>query len=265
MSHRTWRTQLGADPTVIGHTVRMGGQPVTVIGIGPEGFNGGYAPLVTDYWLSISAAGVGGPFRIANLERRQDHWYDVRARLAPGVTVVQAQGAMDALAARLADEFPDLNRGRGITVFGGGEGRVHPAIDGALAPAAGLLLGIVGLVLVLAVLLASVGIYAVVSFSVAGRSQEIGIRIALGAERSQVIGFVMREMLATVLIGLAVGTGLALPAALPLAPALYEVSTFPAAILGLGALLLAAVATLATYIPARRSAIVNPVATLRVR
>ncbi len=125
--------------------------------------------------------------------------------------------------------------------------------------------GMLGLVSVLAVLLASVGIYAVVSFSVARRSQEIGIRIALGAERSQVIGFVMREMLATVLIGLAVGAGLALPAASALAPALYEVTTFPAAILGLGALLPAAVATLATYIPARRAADANPVATLRAR
>ena len=149
VSHRTWRTQFGADPKVIGRTVRMGGQPVTVIGVGPEGFNGSYG-LVTDFWLSISSAGVGGPFRVANLERRQDHWYDARARLAPGVTLAQAQGAMDALAARLADEFPVLNRGRGITVFGGGQVRVHPAIDGALVSAAGLLLVIVGLVLALA-------------------------------------------------------------------------------------------------------------------
>ena len=57
---------------------------------------------------------------------------------------------MDALAARLADEFPSLNRGRGITVVGGGQVRVHPEIDGALVSAAGLLLVIVGLVLVLA-------------------------------------------------------------------------------------------------------------------
>ncbi len=197
VSHRTWRAQLGADPTVIGRTVRMGGQPVTVIGIGPEGFNGSYGPLVTDYWLSISAAGVGGPFRIANLERRQDHWYDVRARLAPGVTVAQAQGAMDALAARLADEFPDLNRGRGITVFGGGEVRVHPAIDGALATAAGLLLGIVGLVLVLACAnLANLSI--VRGFF---RGPEVALRRALGASRGQVARHFLAESILLVLLG----------------------------------------------------------------
>ena len=196
VSHRTWRTQFGADPKVIGRTVRMGGQPVTVIGVGPEGFNGSYG-LVTDFWLSISSAGVGGPFRVANLERRQDHWYDARARLAPGVTLAQAQGAMDALAARLADEFPVLNRGRGITVFGGGQVRVHPAIDGALVSAAGLLLVIVGLVLALACanlanLLIVRGIF---------RGPEMALRRALGATRGRVARLFLTESILLALLG----------------------------------------------------------------
>ena len=99
VSHRTWRTQLGADPNVVGRAVRIGGESVTVVGVGPEGLNGSGGPLVTDFWLSISSVGVGGAFRIANLERRQDHWYNVQARLAPGVSVAQAQSAMDGLAA----------------------------------------------------------------------------------------------------------------------------------------------------------------------
>lgn len=53
VSHRTWRTQFGADPEVIGRSVRLGGQPVTVIGVGPEGFNGSYVAPVTDFWLSV--------------------------------------------------------------------------------------------------------------------------------------------------------------------------------------------------------------------
>ena len=197
VSHHTWRTQFGADPEVIGRTVRMGGQPVTVIGVGPEGFNGSYVAPVTDFWLSISSAGVGGPFRVANLERRQDHWYDARARLAPGVTLAQAQGAMDALAARLADEFPALNRGRGITVVGGGQVRVHPAIDGALVSAAGLLLVIVGLVLVLACanlanLLIVRGIF---------RGPEMALRRALGASRGRVARLFLTESILLALLG----------------------------------------------------------------
>ena len=200
-SHRTWRTQLGADPDVIGRTLRMGGQLVTVIGVGPEGFNGAGGPLVTDFWLSISSVGVGGAFRIANLERREDHWYGVRARLAPGVTVAQAQGAMDTLATRLAAEYPNLNRGRGITVFGAGEVRVHPAVDGVLLPVAVALLGIVGLVLALACAnLANLLI--VRGFS---RGHEVAVRRALGASRSRVARLFLSESILLSLMGGAVG------------------------------------------------------------
>ena len=201
VSHRTWRTQLGADPDVIGRALRMEGQLVTVIGVGPEGFNGAGGPLVTDFWLSISSVGVGGPFRIANLERREDHWYDVRARLAPGVTVAQAQGAMDTLATRLAAEYPNLNRGRGITVFGAGEVRVHPAVDGVLLPVAVALLGIVGLVLVLACanlanLLIVRGFF---------RGHEVAVRRALGASRSRVARLFLSESILLSLMGGGVG------------------------------------------------------------
>ena len=205
VSHRTGRTRLGADPNVVGRAIRMGGEVVTVVGVGPEGFNGSGGPLVTDFWLSISSVGVGGAFRIANLERRQDHWYDVRARLAPGVTLAQAQLAMDGLAARLADESPDLNRGRGITVFGPGQVVIHPSIDGMLVPAAAVLLGIVGLVLVLACAnLANLQI--VRGFS---RGHEVAIRRALGASRGRVARLFLTESVLLALLGGGVGLLLA--------------------------------------------------------
>ena len=205
VSYRTWRTQLGADPSVIGRRVRMGGESVTVVGVGPEGFNGSGGPLVTDFWLSISSVGIGGAFRIANLERRQDHWYNVQARLAPGVSIAQAQSAMDGLAARLADEFPDLNRGRGITVFGAGQVVIHPALDGMFAPAAALLLGIVGLVLVLACAnLANLQIMR--GFS---RGHEVAIRRALGASEARVARLFLTESVMLALIGGSVGLLLA--------------------------------------------------------
>lgn len=117
----------------------------------------------------------------------------------------------------------------------------------------------------LAMLLASLGIYAVVSFSVARRSSEIGIRIALGAERSRVVVMVMREMALTLAVGLAVGAAVALPAASLLEPTLYHVSALDGASFALSALLFAAVAILATYIPARRAAGADPLVSLRVQ
>ena len=205
VSHRTWRTQFGADPDVVGRAIRMGAEVVTIVGVGPEGFNGSGGPLVTDFWLSISSVGVGGPFRIANLERRQDHWYDVRARLAPDVTVAQAQSAMDGLAARLADEFPDMNLGRRITVFGPGQVVIHPSVDGALVPASAVLLSIVGLVLVLACAnLANLQI--VRGFS---RGHEVAIRRALGASRGRVARLFLTESILLACLGGAVGLLLA--------------------------------------------------------
>ena len=104
---------------------------------------------------------------------------------------------MDALAARLADEFPSLNRGRGITVVGGGQVRVHPEIDGALVSAAGLLLVIVGLVLVLACanlanLLIVRGIF---------RGPEMALRRALGASRGRVARLFLTESILLALLG----------------------------------------------------------------
>ncbi len=201
VSHHAWRTKFGSDPAVVGRTIRMNGQPVTVIGVGPEGFNGAGGAFVTDFWLSISSVGVGGAFRIANLERRQDHWYGVRARLAPGVSVAQAQSAMDALAARLAEDFPEINEGRGITVFGPDDVRLHPELDSRLVPAAAVLLGIVGLVLVLACTnLANLLIVRGLS-----RGHEVAIRRALGASRGRVARLVLAESSTLAFLGGIVG------------------------------------------------------------
>ena len=75
----------------------------------------------------------------------------------------------------------------------------------------------------------------------------------------------MREMLATVTVGLAIGIGLAMLTAPALAPVLYEVPAADTLSFAFGSLLLVAVATLATYLPARRAAAVNPVVALRAR
>lgn len=143
---------MGADPDVVGRTIRLNNQPVTIIGVGPEDFNGEAGAMLIDFWLSISSTPVGGPFQVANLDRRQDHWYQVKARLAPTVTVERAQAAMDALAGRLAEAFPELNEGRDITVFPYDDVRFHPESDGGritagigvlMALATGLLFGII--------------------------------------------------------------------------------------------------------------------------
>ena len=90
-----------------------------------------------DVWLSLSSLGpVLGEYPMATLEQRGDHWFFVKARLRPGVTLPQVQEAMDSLSTRLAEEFPEHNKGRGITAFGAGQVRLHPSADAMLTPSA---------------------------------------------------------------------------------------------------------------------------------
>ena len=115
----------------------------------------------------------------------------------------------------------------------------------------------------LALVLASVGLYGVTAYSVARRTGEIGIRMALGATRGGVLGMILRAALTQTALGLLLGIPLALGAARLLQSTLYQTSSFqPLVLLGVVALLLVA-ATAAALIPARRAASVEPVTALR--
>jgi putative ABC transport system permease protein len=120
-----------------------------------------------------------------------------------------------------------------------------------------------GLFGLLAVLLAAVGLYGVVSYTVARRGSEIGIRMALGAERGDVLRMVLRETLWLVLIGVAIGTPCALGAARLASSLLFGVRFHDAASLGFAALALIAVGALAGLLPAHRAARTDPMVALR--
>lgn len=115
-----------------------------------------------------------------------------------------------------------------------------------------------------ALILALVGIYGVIGYSVAERTQEMGIRIALGAERSEILRLVLRQALMLAAAGIAIGLAVSLALTRMIATLLYQVSaTDPVTYIG-GPILFAAVALLASYLPARRATQVDPVIALRV-
>jgi predicted permease len=140
---------------------------------------------------------VGGPNRVANLDRRQDHWYQVKARLAPGVTVEQARAAMRTAALRMGEQNPAIDRGRGITVFAFDEVRFHPEADrGLLGINIGLLV-VAGLVL----LLTCANLANLLLVRGISRSGEIAVREALGAGRSRVMRLLLLEALILACLG----------------------------------------------------------------
>ena len=122
---------------------------------------------------------------------------------------------------------------------------------------------LVGAFAAMAWLLAIIGVHGVLSYSVAQRVQEIGVRMALGAEPRDVLRLVMREGIIVAGIGLAIGVGLALASSRVLATMLYAVEPRDVAVFAGVAVTLLGTALLASYLPARRATRVDPIAALR--
>jgi predicted permease len=115
----------------------------------------------------------------------------------------------------------------------------------------------------LALLLASVGLYGITAYSVARRTNEIGLRMALGANRGNVVALVLRGAFFQVALGLAIGVPAALLGGHLMASQLYGVSTYDPLTLAAAALVLSAFAGIAGFIPARRAASIEPMNALR--
>lgn len=122
---------------------------------------------------------------------------------------------------------------------------------------------LVGAFAAMALLLAAVGVYGVIAYSVAQRTHEIGIRVALGASQSRVLRLILEHGLQLSGVGLALGLAIAAALSRLLANMLFGVSSFDAVTFAAVALILATVTLMATYLPARRASAVDPLTALR--
>ena len=121
-----------------------------------------------------------------------------------------------------------------------------------------------GLYGALALILACVGLYGVAAYTVARRTSEIGIRIALGAPRGSIVRMMLRVGVAPVTLGLLIGLPLALAGGWAIASGLYGVKSYDPVVLGTAVLVLGVSSILAVMIPARRAASIDPIGALRV-
>jgi predicted permease len=182
---------------------------------------------------------------------------EARAHFVNGI-VLETQAAAGALEPVVTKVLSEADPNLAITSIRTMQQQVDLTFDQERAVAS--LAGLFGMV---ALLLAAVGLYGVTAYTVAQRTQEIGIRMALGADRVRVVQMVLSDASKRVLAGLALGLPLAIGAGRLIAAKLYGVSAWDPLALSLAAGTLAASAFVAAMIPARRAASISPMAALR--
>jgi len=246
----TWVNIFGADPGLVGKTVRIDGMPHTVVGILDEGFE----PPEN---IVSEAAAMYRPvdWTIEDMQSAGFHVLEVAGRMAPGVTLADLQPRFDALAARLAQEYPDemMDRDGGHEPMPVAE--LQASTVGGIRDGLNLLFGAVALLL----LVACLNVAHLFLARGLGRVQEMSVRRALGAGAGGLLQQLLAESLVIGAAGFAVGLGLAWvglksmmalnPSALPRA----DVVSLDLRIAAFAGLLSAATAVLFGLVPALRT------------
>jgi predicted permease len=224
---------------VIGKTIRFGFMPeyqnIEIIGI----------------------AGNGRIFDLRDAAAPVVYFSDLQAPSQPGNLIVRTNKSPEALEKTVGHEIESLGHEYALStktipqVISQGlmEERVTAMLSGFFAA--------------LAILLASIGLYGLMSYTVTRRTREIGIRVAVGAQRESVLWLVLRETLALALFGIAIGIPSALAAARLIATMLFGLSPSDLPTITAVSLLLLLVALIAGYLPARRASAIEPIVALR--
>ena len=187
-------------------------------------------------------------------------YFPMRQQYSPfGTLVVRTNSNPEPLIGAVRTQVQRIDKNLAFT-----NGQTVQQILGQGLWAARMGAALLGLFGALALILASIGIYGVLAYSVAQRTSEIGLRMALGAQPRQVLGLVLKQGMLLALVGATVGILVALPVARQATGLLYGVSaTDPLTYMGI-TLLLMIVALLACYLPARRATRIDPLVALRV-
>jgi predicted permease len=204
LAHAYWTTRFGSDPNVLGQTLVLNGQSMTVLGVAAAGFSGTTTTEEPRLFVPLAMAGtMRGP-----IDQRNDHWLYLSARLAPGFTRDRAQASINGpFTSIIRDvEYPAQRSGMGDRARQEFLARQIVLEDGARGRSAGrvetrstivLLLGVTGVVL----LIACANLANLMLARAADRSGEIALRLSIGAAPQRVIRLLMTEACLLALLG----------------------------------------------------------------
>jgi putative ABC transport system permease protein len=194
LSHRFWVNRFGADPAIVGSDIMLDGELYTVVGVLPEGGT-----------FDRSAAQIYKPlaFEPANMTR-DFHWFGAMGKIKAGITLEQAQAAMDVIGGRIAEEFPDSNKGWSVAVTP----LAQTIVGSTQRTAVIVLFAATGFVVLIGCAnLASLALARGVS-----REREIAVRAALGAGRWRLARQFLTENVVIAfgggIVGIGVGFGM---------------------------------------------------------
>jgi predicted permease len=200
LGYSYWQRRFGGNAGVLGKQVLLNGKPATVIGVTPQEFQGtafifdmqGYVPL------SAVAAQDGNEKFWTD---RSSHGFRVMGRLKPGVSISQAQSSVNLVAARLAEQYPETDRGYSMQVIRERFARPQPYPTNIVPVIAGVFLILAGLVM----LLACMNVTNILLSRAMARQREMAVRAALGAGRARLIRQALTETMLLSFLGGAVG------------------------------------------------------------
>jgi len=214
LSHGMWMRDFAGNPNAVGQTLRIHGQPYTIVGVAQRKYTGMVPILSAALWMPMAYVDEGEPGGMISvvpsptgntrLERRGTRWMFMKGRLKDGAADRQAEADLNVIMQQLAADHPQTNKDRRVATVPSAKVHLHPDADRALLPIAAGLMVVVGLVLIVA----CANVASMLLARASGRQKEIGIRLAIGASRRRIAAQMLTESAVMASLGAAAGVAL---------------------------------------------------------